>query len=350
MKIRRILNSKREKKNRISNFFLSLKNISAKNKTIVICLDNTNRSYLGCVKVTYRLFPKNTILIPSYYSNVLLSENEKLKFCNEIIKLEFEQIIISGHPESLNFIVDNCHDQIKIKTVFYGTLSELIEEKNSLQFLNILKYLDEGKLLSIAYNKAGLAEWTNNMYNFKSYFLQLFSEIKPLARENNKIKKIGVLGAPNYNKNIINAISAALLIENTEIHTFTKVDFLDDKFKNRIINYEMLSDEEFEKLRDSMDLNIHISFSEGSGGQIFIDSLASGIPCITSFNNDYLLGNKNLSKLLIIDQYDNPNIIKNYISKVLMEDQSRLSKEIIEHVKLKNKQGVELLDAFVKSN
>ena len=213
-----------------------------------------------------------------------------------------------------------------------------------------MEYLKDGKLISIAYNKAGLAEWTNNLFGFNAYFIQLFSKINTVKTRDNQVKKIGVLGAPNFNKNVVNAVAAVLSIENTEIHTFSKVGFLREAFGDRIVCYDILSDEEFENLRNAMDLNIHISFSEGSGGQIFIDSLASGIPCVTSLNNDYLVGNEYLSDLLVVDQYDNPEIIKNSILKVLNADKARLRNEVLNHVSFKNKQGNRLLDAFINSH
>ena len=350
MNIKQVIKGRRENKENLKHLLENLYTISAKSKTIVICLDSTDRSYLGCVKVTHRLFPNNTLLIPSYYSNVLLSSDQKLKFCNELINLNLDQIIISGHPESLNFIVDYCYNKIKLKTVFYGALSELIVKQNDVQFSKIMEYLKDGKLVSIGYNKAGLAEWMNNLFGFNTYFIQLFSNIKAIKPNNNPIKKIGVLGAPNFNKNVVNAIAASLSIEDTEIHTFSKVGFLKGSFENRIISYDILTDQEFEDLRNDMDLNIHISFSEGSGGQIFIDSLASGIPCITSLNNDYLVGNEYLSDLLVIDQYDNPEIIKNSILNVLNEDKLRLRNEVLDHVSFKNKEGNRLLDAFINSH
>ena len=90
-----------------------------------------------------------------------------------------------------------------------------------------MEYLKDGKLVSIGYNKAGLAEWMNNLFGFNTYFIQLFSNIKAIKPSNNPIKKIGVLGAPNFNKNVVNAIAASLSIEDTEIHTFATGRFFE---------------------------------------------------------------------------------------------------------------------------
>ena len=56
----------------------------------------------------------------------------------------------------------------------------------------------------------------------------------------------------------------------------------------------------FKKLLSEMDINLHLSFSEGMGGQIFTESLSIGVPCLSSYNNDFLAYNKYLRNLLYV--------------------------------------------------
>ena len=111
----KIITSKKESKFNLTILVKQIKNIYQNHNTIAICLNNTKSSYLGVKNATLNIFPKNTLSIPAYYSQIQINDKDKRKFTDELNKLKFKQIIISGHPESLNFIVDSCHNFTSIK-------------------------------------------------------------------------------------------------------------------------------------------------------------------------------------------------------------------------------------------
>ena len=93
-----------------------------------------------------------------------------------------------------------------------------------------------------------------------------------------------------------------------------------------------------------MDVNLHLSFSEGMGGQVFTESLSHGIPCLTSYTNEYLKNDQELQKLLTVNQYENPWQIKIAIEKVLKIE---LNTKLIDYSKLIEKESEILLNEFL---
>jgi Txe/YoeB family toxin of Txe-Axe toxin-antitoxin module len=97
-----------------------------------------------------------------------------------------------------------------------------------------------------------------------------------------------------------------------------------------------------------MTINLHLSFSEGMGGQVFTESLSQGIPCLTSYTNEYLKFDKDLLELLTVKQYDNPWEIKNAIEKVLEAYNDDLSQRIADYSQNIDNEHHALLAEFLK--
>jgi hypothetical protein len=106
-----------------------------------------------------------------------------------------------------------------------------------------------------------------------------------------------------------------------------------------------MSHKDFLNLIGSMNLNLHLSFSEGMGGQTFTESISLGVPCLTSFNNEYLRKSNYLSDQLIVQQYDNPLEISKSINVVLNLD---LEEQLIEYSQLMNDEASLLRSAFLQ--
>ena len=61
-----------------------------KESNLAICIENTGSSYLGVKNATLNLFPNSTIVLPAYYSNILLTERDFRILSEEIKKYQFK--------------------------------------------------------------------------------------------------------------------------------------------------------------------------------------------------------------------------------------------------------------------
>jgi len=323
-----------------------------KEKNIAICIENTGSSFLGIKNATFNLFPKNTIALPAYYSEIKLTDNQLTEIANEIKKHKFNYVIISTLPISLNNFLDQLCESENVNAIFHGALSELSNKKIESQLIKMITYTKAGKIKRLGFVKSGLDKWAKKMFDIDCIQLQLkpvkkikFSESKT---SNSPKIKIGVFGNTSYNKNLYNQIAGALALDDLEIHTTIQTGFEDMGFKNRIVIHPFLEHLSFIKLMSEMTLNLHLSFSEGMGGQIFTESLSQGVPCLTSYNNEYLKFDKYLQNLLTVEQYDNPWEIKNAIENVLDKNSEELSLRLFQYSSHIEKEHDDLLKVFLK--
>jgi glycosyltransferase involved in cell wall biosynthesis len=334
----------------ISYLMESVKSIAKKGiKVVAICLENTNSSYLGVKNATFNLFPENTLVLPAYYSNIKLNEKQFEELSKMIISEGFEQVIISTLPLSMNKLLDLLSDQICVKVIFHGALSELSDEVNEKQFFNMIELAKKGKIKKIGFVKSGLENWSHHLFEIKTNQLQL-RPIKSIINPKIKSEKIniGIFGNTTFNKNIYNQIAGALAVENVIIHTSLNTKFSEIGFKDKIVIHPFMDHEIFLKLISQMDINLHLSFSEGMGGQVFTESLAQGVPCLTSYNNEYLRHDLELLNLLTVEQYENPWQITKAIEKVLEFDNEVLRSKLLAYSFLIEKESEMLLSAFLK--
>lgn len=355
-RIKKILGKETFKFVDISYLIESIKLIaSSENRVLAICLENTGSSFLGVKNATLNLFPNNTIVLPAYYSNISLNNRQYRELAEAIINNKFEQIIISSLPISMNKLLYLLADKICVKVIFHGALSELSNEINENQFFNMIQLAKEGKIKKIGFVKSGLEFWGAELFNIPTSRLQL----KPMkyidynqqqSHSAKKKIKIGIFGNCSFNKNNYNQIAGALLIENVEIHTSIKTKFSEFGFQDRIYIHPLMSHNEFIQLLSQMDVNLHISFSEGMGGQVFTESLALGVPCLTSYNNEYLKHDLELQKLLTVNQYENPWQIKKAIEKVLIYETDDLKNKLINYYSIIDKESEILLNSFLENS
>lgn len=349
-------------KNKITNFFFGnnsnqelvkiikqIKTIKKDYESIAFCLNNTNSSWLGVKMATLNLFPNNSIILPAYYSNILLNNSQLNTIISEISRYKFKQIILSGYTKSLNDFIKNLSFTCEVNLIYHGALSELIEEEKDIQFKKIIDFCNEGVINKIGFVKSGLAEWAIKLFKLKAYHITLYNK-KRMPKNLNFINEskinIGIFGSPNFNKNIFTQISAALSIENSIIHTF-KIPETFLTYSNRIVKHNQMNNDNLLDLMGNMRLCLHLSFSEGMGGQTFTEPLSMGIPCLTSYNNEFFENSKYLMDLLIVDQYDNPSFIVKKINQVLQLDQNKLQKIIYNYNDFHNKKTSKLLKQFL---
>jgi glycosyltransferase involved in cell wall biosynthesis len=337
----------------ISDLIMQIKAIEASgNKVLAICLENTESSFLGVKNATLNLFPNNTLILPSYYSNIKLNDKQFIELAEVIFDSGFEQVVLSVVPVSMNYFLNILANKICVKVIFHGALSELSKEASEKQFFNLISLAKEGKIKKIGFVKSGLEKWSNLLFSISTSQLQL-RPISPIYRkedfkETDKIN-IGIFGNTTFNKNIYNQIAGALAVENTVIHTSLNTKFSDIGFKDRIIVHPFMDHLTFIELISKMDINLHLSFSEGMGGQVFTESLALGVPCLTSYNNEYLRHDTMLLDLLTVKQYENPWEISKAIEKVISSDLSQLKTKLIDYSSIIEKEHEALLNAFLSN-
>ena len=354
-RIKKILGKETFKYIDASYLIESIKLVASNNhKVLAICLENTESSFLGVKNATLNLFPNNTLVLPAYYSEISLTNKQFIELSEAIVHHGFNQVIISSLPISMNKLLNLLADKICVKVIFHGALSELSNEINENQFFNMIELAQKGRIKKIGFVKSGLDSWCSELFNIPTSHLQLkpmnfVHHNKEKILSANKKIKIGIFGNKSFNKNNYNQIAAALLIDNVEIHTSIDTKFSEFGFQANIFIHPLLDHDEFVKLLSQMDVNLHLSFSEGMGGQVFTESLSQGIPCLTSYNNEYLKHDPELQKLLTVDQYENPCEIKNAIEKVLKSEINKLKMKLIHYSQLISIESENQLNEFLMS-
>jgi glycosyltransferase involved in cell wall biosynthesis len=321
-------------------------------KVLAICLENTGSSFLGVKNATLNLFPNHTIFLPAYYGNITLTTKQFIELSDAIVNNGFNQVIISSLPISMNKLLDLLADRICVKVIFHGALSELANEKNETQFFNMIDLAQKGKIKKIGFVKSGLENWANSIFSISTCQLQLKpiapTSESPYVKTSEKIN-VGIFGNTSFNKNLYNQIAGALAIENAIIHTSLTTKFSEFGFEERIVVHPFMDHLTFIQLISEMDINLHLSFSEGMGGQVFTESLAAGVPCLTSYNNEYLKHDYELLKLLTVEQYENPWQISKAIEQIISLDLTLLRRRLKDYSLIIEKEHENLLESFLSN-
>lgn len=327
-----------------------INNLRQKTDVLIICPQATNGNWLGVSIGTKSIF-KDVFEIPQYFSHSVYNKKELSQIVDFIIESKFSQVVFSGFSSYFfNMILDiNKKSKIKIGIVFHGALSELAY--SSISFSRITHLLKNGDIDKIGFIKKDLANYFNQLYSTKNCF-HLIYKTKTFSSEKFSHKSIlnepdiGIFGIHNFNKNTFNQVSAGLLINNANIHVLKSNSFTFLQSDDRIIAHSQMPHQDFIELLSSMTVNTHISFSE-SWGQIVTESLAMGVPCLTSNNNGIFDYDDYLAKKLIVNQYDNPVAIAQQIEDVL-QNREEISKRGTKYIQELNIISEEKLKEFVK--
>lgn len=264
--------------------------LKAKSDFLVLFGSPTEGNWLGIANATKRLFPENHLELPQWYSHTKLTKSEIVKLCNKIIELQFDQIIISGFADYFYDIIDLIYKNVRVKVIYHGTMSEWHDSKSQKMIGKLIDFSQVGKIQHVGFIKSGLTEIFNEFYAVSTQHLILptpipSSPIQKLELDKSKIH-IGIFGADTFNKNLHQQVVLALSHPDSIVHVqdATMFNYLDKK--ERITGHGFnLDPVSFHKILGSMDINMHMSFSE-SWGQIVTESLALGVPCLTGFQSN----------------------------------------------------------------
>lgn len=295
--------------------------IRSKSDHVVICPGITGYNWMGVNRATFATFPDCTLELPQYYSNTIFSPSQLAEIVQTINKLNYTQVILSGFPEYFGDLSNALHRTgIKVKVLYHGFFSELSGNDQQQKQLNKLLQLScNGIIHSIAFNKKGMAESINCLWNIPAMKVMLRTPEMEQVRtttENNKIR-IGILGNDQYRKNIHNQVVAAAMIPNAEIHVTTEQVFhyLPESI-NIVRHTSGMQHSEFIQLLAKMDINLHLSYSE-SWGQLTTESLSLGIPCLVAYHSDIYDYSEQLKQLMVVEEYDNSLAINERIVHIL---------------------------------
>ena len=290
--LNKIKNRLFKNKNNVHILIDELKKVRSVNTCLVLYGSPTKGNWKGISIATKNLFPDNSIEIPQWYSNPVLSEKESLVLINKINELNFEKVIISGFANYFFDWIDSLSKALKIEVIYHGTISEFHGIDSRSQIQKIVNYSQMNKIHSIGFVQKGLAEVFNKLYTIQTYHQPLAAPIFPEGIKKIKVDEtkinIGVFGADTFNKNLHNQVIHALLIDNTLIHVLDKSIFKYLNLDERIVEHgKNLPYSEFLSILSSMDLNLYMSYNE-SWGLVASESEALGINSLIFPNLDYL--------------------------------------------------------------
>lgn len=315
---------------------------------VVFVPSTTGYNWMGVNRATFALFPNNTIELPQYYSNSLFSEKELSVLVNKIKELAFKQIVFSGFPLYFATMMTQLkHESNRISLIYHGFFSELAGNPAMMKLLKLIIELNQqGIIDKIAFNKKGMAESLKKLWGINAHKIILKTpELFPVQKYGDGIH-IGVLGNDQFRKNLHNQIVGAVLIPKACIHVTTDsfFDYLPDQ---QLIKHPTgQSHSDFTRILGSMHLNLHVSYSE-SWGQLTTESLAMGVPCLTSYHSDVFDYDEELKEILVVNDYDNSFAILQRIENVLSNDS--LSERCISYTKRLNQESENSLKKFLEA-
>lgn len=300
-----------------NSFIAKLENHRETNEMLVICPAPTKYSWLGVAVATESLFGDTQMQIPQYYTNTIFSEKQLTIISQKIDSLKYKQLILSGFPPYFEFLVNNLYKKVNIKVIYHGGFSELSANPLQIESFNkMLNLAKQKKINTLAFVKEGMGKTISELYriNCVDLVLPCYISGSPKTKSQKEIQ-IGCLVNNSFGKNLHNQVTAALMIENSKVHVFENND-LSYLPQQRIVQHKLMNHNDFIKLLGSMDINLHITYSE-SWGQVLAESIALGVPCLSAYTSAYFDYNDYLKKELIVEGFDDSYHIKNNIVKVL---------------------------------
>lgn len=130
--------------------------------------------------------------------------------------------------------------------------------------------------------------------------------------------RIGVLGAGS-NKNIVTQILGVCQLPGVIVHVIRQqappVAYL-RHCRAEIVEHEYMPHDAFQRLLGAMDLNLYVSQSEAFP-MVVLESLALGVPCLTSATHRIYAADEQLHQALVVDEFDNPSAITARVAALL---------------------------------
>jgi glycosyltransferase involved in cell wall biosynthesis len=334
----------------IDSLIDSILKIRKKKDLINLCAAPTGYSWLGVYNAGLSLFPENTLAIPQYYSNQVLTEKQLQEIGTLIGELKFEQLIYNGYNSYFSIISNyalKINPNLKIGVIYHGFFAELSGNAIQVKIMNaMIEDVKAKRLHKIGFLKKGNAEIFEKKFDIPCSLL-FNKNPEPFVNITTK-PIIGVLTNQSFRKNSSTQVIAALCLTDYSVSIFDSKEYDSFDTENRLIKNQHLSHGDFLLKLAENTINSHVTFSEASGGQVFTESLAVGVPCITSLTHGYLDDSEELKKALVVDRFDDAWAIAQKMEEVL-ENRDHLSKLGLVYSNEMNKKVDFLLDNFLES-
>lgn len=331
---------------KLSNLFQKIEEIRTGYDEIAICPTPTENSWQGVLSATVGLFPKSTFQIPQYFSNSVYNKSELILIAEKLASQNFKKIIFSGYVTYFKILIEEIYRLSGVKSylIYHGSFSTNREDNITAKILyEILELQKSGKIKRIGFVKKGMSETLSTIASVDSVKIDLFTNIpgkRNVVELDKRNHHVGVFTHDQYRKNIDNQIAAALMIDDTLVHTKRYYDYEYLFSDNKIVLHSNFDNHEsFLCLLGSMDVNMYVSFSE-CFGQVITESMAAGVPCLAANNSGVFDFDKELFKLLVVQEYDNSNAIYRQLQHVLNIKET-IKDQLISYVHLLNQKSIE---------
>ncbi|MFN8287384.1 MAG: glycosyltransferase [Chitinophagales bacterium] len=336
----------------LSELLEQLRKVRLNHTYVALCPKPTGGNWLGINNATQQLFTNAFIEVPQLYSNQVLTDKDLQTFCDEIEKLKFENLVLSGYPAYFEKIVNHLSGKLKIGILLHGTFTELgYGPSASFPMSAPMHLLKQKRIQKAAAVRKDVADFIKSHWNLPTYYFMykciVDDTFLPEKKEDAGHKKIGVFGVNNFNKNIHNQVCGALLVPNAKVYV-GNADNFSYLQSDKIIGVGRHSWRNFVTITGGMDVNLHLSFSE-SWGQITVESMALGVPCMVSPTTNVLDNDEWLRENLLITHIDSPTKIAEAIQKVLTLDSVDMSRRCKLYVQQLNSQADVLLQEFLNA-
>jgi glycosyltransferase involved in cell wall biosynthesis len=288
---------------------------------IAVCPGTTGNSWQGVLSATEGLFEERVFRLPQYFSNPVYSENELLAISEFLLSNNSEHIVFSGYLPYFDTIIQYLSKKgKKVSIIYHGSHTTVLEDPNAAyHFQRMSQLLKRGILYKVGFVKKDMHKSFKKLTQTEYYPIILKTDESILSLSANQYDglNIGVLTHDGFRKNIYNMISAALMHEEARVHVKDRyLSFYMDN-QERLIEHKMKADrEDFLKIMGGMTINYYVTFSE-CWGQFVNESLAMGVPCLTSDVSSVLDFDPELKKLLVVNEFDNDHAIYMKSSEII---------------------------------
>lgn len=320
-------------------------------EAIAICPSTTGNSWQGVLSATEGLFGERVFQIPQYFSNSVYSEKELIAISEFLFKNEAEHIIFGGYLPYFDTLINYLSKKgKKVSIIYHGSHTSVLEDPNAAyHFQRMSELLKKGVLYKVGFVKKDMHKSFRKLTGTEFYpiILKTDESILEINANNYEGLNIGVLTHDGFRKNIYNMISAAFMHEEARVHVKDRyLSFYMDN-QERLIEHKMKTDrKDFLKIMGGMSINYYVTFSE-CWGQFVSESLAMGVPCLTSDVSAVLDFDPELKKLLIVNEFDNDFAI--YLKSCeILENKELFKTKGPSYVKSVNLIAETLLNDFIK--
>lgn len=318
---------------------------------LAICASPTGPNWLGIRNATLQLFPDATLQLPQHYSQQLLDDRDLQQLAGVIREQQFSNIIFSGFPVYFTKLVTLLQGVAgqQQSVILHGTFSEVGAGGKISEGITVpLQLLQQKKIQKLAAVRKDVADFIEKQWRCSAFTLHnkcmVPRVIEPFF-SNGDEKRIGVLGTENFNKNLHNQVSAAVTVPGCRVYV-SQPQLYTYLNAPQIVGIPRSNHSEFLRALASMDVNLHLSFSE-SWGQIAAESMALGVPCLVSPNTNLLDGDPVLREALTVERVDAPLVIAAKLERALA-NRRELSARGLAHIDWINKEAGQLMATFLE--